>query len=284
MTAATQVYVLAATPAGSLVDRWPSAPRLYKCITASGFLTLGVSFALLAPIGTHVWGGSWEGGEGGEGGAGGGDGVDDADPLQRALNGLPAMATALALKGVGSALSQAAIYPDLVTDVPDEPLLQATISALWNAAYAVGWAAGPFVGDVLMSSLRLHTLCIDQWAQPPHCAAPTHLDAHAATLVLPAPPPSPLPLPPLPSPSPALPALNCTCDWVPDNGFDGFASTIALSSFAYALPVLIAAALNVRGPSRTHRRTRLTATGACDSVEPLQAPNAVPASTMEEPH
>jgi len=28
-------------------------------------------------------------------------------------------------------------------------LAQATISGLWNAAYAVGWAAGPFLGGLL---------------------------------------------------------------------------------------------------------------------------------------
>ena len=49
----------------------------------------------------------------------------------------------MVLKGFGSAFSNNAIFPDLVIGLPeDNAMLQATVSGLWNAAYAAGWALG----------------------------------------------------------------------------------------------------------------------------------------------
>lgn len=46
-----------------------------------------------------------------------------------------------------------------------------------------------------------------------------------------------------------LSALNCSCEWQPDNGFDGFASAISLACLVYAFVLVVAAALNWRGPN-----------------------------------
>ena len=51
--------------------------------------------------------------------------------------------------GVGSAGNNAA-YPDLAIGVQDgDTRTHATLSGLWNAAYGIGWAAGPFAGGLL---------------------------------------------------------------------------------------------------------------------------------------
>ena len=255
------VYVCVSTPIGWQIDRMPNSPRLYKLITMSGFATLFLTFFLLAPFGIDAFGAT-----------------GSADPLQRSMNNLPCAALALGLKGVGSALSNNAIYPDLVLGVPDDPMIQALISSLWNAAYAVGWAAGPLVGGMLMEGMRVHVLCIDDDARAPNCPA----EHTPASLPLPSSPPSSPPSPPPPPVLPAasaaaasaaaasaaaatlslpsqeasfsadavvLSALNCSCEWQPDNGFDGFASAISLACLVYAFVLVVAAALNWRGPN-----------------------------------
>ena len=83
---------------------------------------------------------------------------------QPVLNTFPVMVLALGLKGIGSALSNNAIYPDLVLGQPDNPVLHATITAWWNAAYAVGWAAGPLLGGVLTDAFLLNNVCIGDQA------------------------------------------------------------------------------------------------------------------------
>merc|ERR1719229_347889 len=51
-------------------------------------------------------------------------------------------------------------YPDLVIGVDDSNgLVQATISALWNASYALGWALGPVTGGMLVSLLNFSGYC-----------------------------------------------------------------------------------------------------------------------------
>ena len=212
------VYTFVSVPVGWLVDRFPDNARAYKTVTALGFVVLALTFALLAPIGLSAWGV--------------GDGGPDA--AQAALNNLPTVAVAMVLKGVGSALSNNAVYPDLVLGfAADDALLQATISALWNAAYAVGWAAGPLLGGALYDAALVNKLCYG--AEQQTCFAP------------PSPPPL-APLPPLPPPSPpGVPAAEppCLCDWMPNNGFDGFASGTAVVSLAFAVVLLVAAAFNV---------------------------------------
>ena len=222
------VYVCISTPTGWLIDRAPTSSRLYKLITLAGFLVLALTFLLLAPFGFSAW-----------------SAAGPADAMQGALNTLPSAVVALGLKGIGSALSNVAIYPDLVIEVPDDAMLQASISGLWNAAYAVGWALGPILGDVLMEGMRANRLCIsssDRQQTPLQCFEQV-----------------------LPSCSPN--SSSCSCEWRPDNGFDGFASTIAVACAAYATVLAVAAMLNVRGPNlrqARHARRALNTT-----VEPL---------------
>ena len=222
------IFTCVQTPCGWLVDRVDKAapsPRRYKLITLSGFLALAATFALLAPIGGTAFGAP--------------RGTHRADGMQRALNNVPVVATSMVLKGVGSSISQVAVYPDLIFGIPDEPLLHATISALWNGAYALGWAAGPLVGDLLMASFEHNKLCIGQSALPPHCPVEGGP---------PPPPPSPRLYDTLVDAAPR----NCSCDWVPDNGFDGFASSMSLLALVYAVPLALAAAMNVSGPNKRY--------------------------------
>ena len=67
---------------------------------------------------------------------------------------------------------------------------QATLSSLWNAGYAIGWAAGPLLGGALYGALASAPLCVS----PPDLA---ECDA-------------------------ARPPEGCSCEWGPHNGFDGF--------------------------------------------------------------
>ena len=92
------------------------------------------------------------------------------DRLESALNTAPAIAVAMGLKGVGSALSNAAVYPDLVVGLDkSNAAVQATVAGLWNAAYAVGWAAGPLIGGLLYSTFQVNELCLGELALPPFC-------------------------------------------------------------------------------------------------------------------
>jgi len=60
----------------------------------------------------------------------------------------------MCLKGIGSAVSVNPVYPDLVVGIPEkDEMLIATISGLWNSAYAVGWAFGPLIGGALYDGL-----------------------------------------------------------------------------------------------------------------------------------
>ena len=218
----------------------PKSPRLYKLITCSGFVALFLTFALLAPIGPAALG------------------LASTDPIQTALNSLPVTAVAMGLKGVGSALSNNAIYPDLVLNLSEDPYTQATITAWWNAAYAVGWAAGPALGGFLYDTLQENTLCIGPQALPPHCppgAATSNGSSPRAS--------SHAPLEFGASFGPAIPthAMHlalpmrlgnssgyCFCNWQPQNGFDGFSTLTALFSLAFSVVLAVAICANVRNP------------------------------------
>ena len=115
-------------------------------------------------------------------------------------------------------------------------LLQATISGLWNAAYAVGWAAGPFLGGLLYDTFRVHTLCVG--------------DKQTATCDTD------------PNGSGA-----CSCTWQPDNGFDGFATVIAVTCALFAAVLFAAAAANVRNSAKHVDLASISA----PSLEPLVA-------------
>jgi MFS family permease len=205
------VYVVVSIPVGRIVDRYPGDSRVFKLTTAAGFVVLALTFALLAPLQPSTFG-------------------IDGSPLGATLNKLPCVAAAMALKGVGSAFSNNAVYPDLIIGLPaDDAVLQATVSGLWNAAYAIGWAGGPLVGGVLYDAFRSHTLCLSQGGGG--CEEKG----------------------------------GCSCEWEADNGFDGFGSVTALLSFLYALLLLLAAALNVRGPPICRPQ------GPDDPLKPLDA-------------
>jgi len=239
------VYVLTATPIGRLVDKAKPSSRLYKFITATGFFVLFLSFFLLGPFRPSAFYNFRHS-----------KGVDDL--FEDKLNNLPCTAIAVGIKGIGSALSNVAIYPDLVLNLPDNPVLQATVTAWWNAAYAIGWAAGPILGGVLYDVFASNELCLGQYALPPYCP-PASLDGTTLTLAADA------ELPPLATipifrssyearvlARTAAPAANqtsdCSCDWQPSNGFDGFASATAAVALIYTLALMLAVACNLRNP------------------------------------
>ena len=239
------VYVLTATPIGRLVDKATPSSRLYKFITATGFFVLFLSFFLLAPFRPSAFYNFRHS-----------KGVDDL--FEDKLNNLPCTAIAIGIKGIGSALSNVAIYPDLVLNLPDNPVLQATVTAWWNAAYAIGWAAGPILGGGLYDVFASNELCLGKFALPPYCP-PASLDGTTLTLT------ADVELPPLATipifrssyearvlARTAAPAANqtsgCSCDWKPSNGFDGFASATAAVALIYTLALMLAVACNLRNP------------------------------------
>jgi len=145
------VYTLCSVPIGGLVDLFPSSSRLYKAVTASGFAVLALSFAILAPALPRT-----------------GPGAPPLSALPPAeLNSVSAVMVAMGLKGVGSALSNNAVYPDMVLLLPPDKMTLASASGLWNAAYSLGWALGPLLG-------RLPSSARSAPPPPPHrrpCAA-----------------------------------------------------------------------------------------------------------------
>ena len=222
------VYVAVSVPIGRLVDTHGSSARVLKATTASGFVVLALTFGLLAPFGPAAWG------------------IGTADSVQPQLNNLASVVVAMLLKGVGSALSNNAVYPDLVmAHDPDDKMLQATISGLWNAAYAVGWAAGPFLGGLLYDVFRTNTLCVGS-EQLGVCGNGSAADDAAAAA-----------------------EYGCSCTWLPENGFDGFSSATALLCAVYAAVLGTAAVFNVR--NRPAMRQIDLASIAAPSLDPLVA-------------
>eukprot|EP00935_MAST-01C_sp_MAST-1C-sp1_P002146 g2146.t1 len=125
-------YVASSVPVGMVVDKFPNSPRTYKIVQAAGLLVLFLTFVILGPFKLG--------------------GFDAGSTLH--LNTAPMVMVAMILKGLGSSGNNAA-YPDMVVGIPEEDeLLQAAISGIWNAAYALGWAAGPLMGGVLEQKLK----------------------------------------------------------------------------------------------------------------------------------
>ena len=137
---------------------------------------------------------------------------------------------------------------------PDDSLLHASISGLWNAAYSIGWAAGPLLGGTLYDLLQEHALCTGDVALPPYCPDHGTTEHHstddgggtststAREIVIGA----------TDATDEAgvvsdLAMTNCSCTWQPRNGFDGFGTVVALVSYGFALVLLLAAAFNVTG-------------------------------------
>merc|ERR1712196_188624 len=119
------------------------------------------------------------------------------------------------LKGVASAVSSIPAFPDLAIGLPEEaPLITASLSGLWNAAYALGWALGPVLGGVLVEALQVNWVCLGE-EECSRCGTG--------------------------------PEFDCNTSWVSDNGFDGFATITALVSLFYAAVLALAAVCGVKG-------------------------------------
>mmetsp|Transcript_18818 Transcript_18818/g.26222 ORF Transcript_18818/g.26222 Transcript_18818/m.26222 type:complete len:526 (-) Transcript_18818:100-1677(-) len=120
-------YTLSSIPCGYLVDRHRGNSDLCKNVQATGLFTLFLTFALLGPIAV--------------------------EGLVSLFNNVPSVWIAMVLKGIGSAGANAA-YPDLIIGVRDKDTkTHATISGIWNATYAIGWALGPLYGGALYETL-----------------------------------------------------------------------------------------------------------------------------------
>mgnify|MGYP003684870081 CR=1 FL=1 len=183
-------YLFIMFPVGWAVGKASASSRRLKMATGVGFLVLATAFALLGPLM------SWE-----------------------QLNATPFVVTAMLLRAAGSAVSSNFVYPDLVFGIPsDEVNLHATISTLWNAAYAVGWAIGPYAGGLLYSLFNRQSLCTI--LQKSACEEPGSGDPPA-----------------------------CSCEWSPDNGFVGFTNVTVAVCGAFAAITLLAAALNIHDES-----------------------------------
>lgn len=179
-------YLFLMFPIGYLVGKASSSSRRLKIATGSGFLVLAAAFALLGPVG--AWG---------------------------SINSTPFAVAAMLLRAAGSAVSCNFVYPDLVFGIPpDDSRLHATISTLWNAAYAIGWAVGPYAGGLLYAAFSRESLC-------------TILQKGACT-----------------DPGSGGPP-GCSCVWRPDNGFVGFCNVTVAVCGAFAAVNFAAAAFNV---------------------------------------
>jgi len=126
-------YVVASVPIGLLADKYKAKQFVLKSIIAAGFLFLALSFALLGPfflpgLGTVL-----------------------------AFDNLFCVTLGVCIKGIGSAATVIPVYGDLTAGLglpEDNEMLFATISGLWNAAYATGWALGPMLGGILYQALQ----------------------------------------------------------------------------------------------------------------------------------
>ncbi|EOD30348.1 hypothetical protein EMIHUDRAFT_468414 [Emiliania huxleyi CCMP1516] len=201
-------YLVIMLPVGWAAGKLSSSSRGLKAATGGGFLLLAAAFALLGPI-----------------------------AALRPLNCTASVVGAMVLRAVGSAVSSNFVYPDLVQGIRQEDhQLQASISTLWNAAYAVGWAAGPYAGGAIYAAFDRAPLCTV--LQRGQCDEPA----------------SGAPPPP------------CSCEWSPRNGFTGFADVTVAVCAAFAALHLVAAAFDVHDEPPPSRKLLL--------VEPLR-PNSL---------
>ena len=121
--ASSIAYTLTSIPVGMSLDRNPANGCLFKSVQAFGFIMLAVCFIVLGPL--------------------------DINGSDAAFNNIPSIWAAMVLKGIGSSGNNAG-YPDLILGVADDDEgMHSKISALWNAAYAIGWALGPLAGGLL---------------------------------------------------------------------------------------------------------------------------------------
>mmetsp|Transcript_37540 Transcript_37540/g.72275 ORF Transcript_37540/g.72275 Transcript_37540/m.72275 type:complete len:502 (-) Transcript_37540:100-1605(-) len=120
-------YTITSIPTGYILDIYKGQSGVFKTVQGLGFVTLMACFALLGPV--------------------------QIKGLSSAFNNVPSGWIAMVLKGVGSTGNNAC-YPDLVIGVADkDEKMHATISGLWNAVYAIGWAVGPLIGGAMYQNL-----------------------------------------------------------------------------------------------------------------------------------
>lgn len=126
--ASSVVYTAMTYPVGWASDtRWKGKSATLKRVLAFSMFSLFICFAALGPFK-----------------------IGKID-LQSA-DGWFLVSAAMLFKGVGSSLGVVA-YADMIVGVdPDDDVLQATIVALNNAAYAIGWGAGPLLGGGLLNA------------------------------------------------------------------------------------------------------------------------------------
>lgn len=129
-TVSSVLYIIASVPVGWMMDRTNShgaqyASKVCKLTQSSAFFFLMVCFMMLGPFK-----------------------IGKLD-FNKAFNNVPSVWVAMMFKGMGSAGNNAG-YPDIAIGIPSgDNMKNATLAGLWNAAYALGWAAGPLLGGAL---------------------------------------------------------------------------------------------------------------------------------------
>ena len=168
-------YIVTSLPVGWIVDRFPGNSRVCKAVQGSGLLVLCACFALLGPFTVP------------------GD-EDLLEPAAAKLRpSLTLVVVGMILKGIGSSGNNAG-FSDLVIGVPDDDeYLNALIAGLWNSAYAIGWAAGPFLGGLLYQAFGdfgsfastiaiISFLCVVFFSLPPLSLSIQHHRSSAVSL------------------------------------------------------------------------------------------------------
>ena len=196
-------YIVLMIPVADAAGRLATSSRKLKLATGTGFIVLASSFALLGPI----------------------FGI-------ASLNSIGVIIAAMALRSLGSSVSSNFVYPDLIFGIrPFDAPLQATIATLWNAAYALGWALGPFLGGALYQYFRGdRELCLI-------------LDEDVCDGI----------------DKPEFGPRGCNCYWTRDNGFVGFANVVSLFCLGFGCIHCVAAAFNVHDqrPPSSSKHCRL---------------------------
>ena len=132
-TVSSVLYIISSVPVGWMMDRTNAhgaqyASKVCKLTQSGAFFALAACFVLLGPLKLGNF------------------------SLNKAFNNVPSVWVAMMFKGIGSAGNNAG-YPDIAIGIPaGDSMRNATLAGLWNAAYALGWAAGPLLGGALYGS------------------------------------------------------------------------------------------------------------------------------------
>jgi len=131
-----------------------------------------------------------------------------------APNSVEAVYVAMILKSVGNGLGMLSMYPAMVLNVPDDPYLESRLAAMNSALYSFGWCVGPLLGSALFAAFSDVILCMP--GEEEGCQS----------------------------------NMRCSCEWQPNNGYDGQASTVGLLSISFAMLLALAGCFNI-GAKRT---------------------------------